>query len=73
MLKIHRSGRASLVDTDVQAKSSSAHICMHVVGSVATDERVLREASALQLAGYRVSIIDIGYLSFNPKRFNPKQ
>ncbi|HTK05715.1 MAG TPA: glycosyltransferase family 4 protein [Ktedonobacteraceae bacterium] len=34
-------------------------ICMHVIGSVAGDERVLREASALQLAGYAVTIIDV--------------
>jgi len=35
------------------------HICMHVLGRARTDQRVLREATALTSAGYRVTIVDI--------------
>ena len=34
-------------------------VCMHVLGTAATDPRVLREATALVEAGYTVSIVDI--------------
>jgi glycosyltransferase involved in cell wall biosynthesis len=68
MLKTHQVGLEALADTEVQAPLPSAHICMHVVGNVATDERVLREASALQLAGYTLSIVDLGYRGRDPRQ-----
>ncbi len=36
-----------------------ARVCMHVLGVGRTDVRVMREASALRDAGYRVTIVDI--------------
>ncbi len=39
--------------------SSRIEVCMHVLGTAATDPRVLREATALVEAGYTVSIVDI--------------
>ena len=34
------------------------HVCMHVLGTARTDPRVMREATALVQAGYRVSVVD---------------
>jgi glycosyltransferase involved in cell wall biosynthesis len=38
---------------------SSVKVCMHVLGKVRTDVRVMREATALVEAGFSVSIIDV--------------
>src|SRR5262245_60408394 len=35
------------------------HVCMHVLGTARTDPRVMREATALAGAGYRVSVVDV--------------
>lgn len=40
-------------------KQSSGRVCMHVLGPVRTDVRVLREATALVEAGFSVFIIDV--------------
>jgi glycosyltransferase involved in cell wall biosynthesis len=40
-------------------RRSSARICMHVLGQVRNDMRVMREATALVEAGFAVSIIDV--------------
>ncbi len=37
----------------------SRKVCMHVLGIVRTDPRVMREASALAEAGYAVTIVDL--------------
>lgn len=42
-----------------QREKTSAHICMHVRGSARTDERVLREAKALEQQGIAVTIVDM--------------
>lgn len=51
-----------------QVKSAAlARVCMHVLGSVRTDARVLREAGALVKAGMEVSIVDVVAQSDGPR------
>lgn len=46
--------------TGDQARSvSSPSVCMHVLTTARTDQRVMREATALAEAGYAVTIVDI--------------
>jgi glycosyltransferase involved in cell wall biosynthesis len=40
-------------------RTAPARVCMHVLGNVRTDARVLREAGALVKAGMEVSIVDV--------------
>ncbi len=42
---------------------SQIQVCMHVLGTARTDVRVMRAATALAEAGYKVSIVDIEYES----------
>lgn len=44
---------------DRAMNQSSVRVCMHVLGAVRTDVRVMREATALAEAGFSVSIIDV--------------
>jgi glycosyltransferase involved in cell wall biosynthesis len=50
----------------MQAKRTSAHVCMHVRGSARSDARVMREATALVEAGFRVCIVDVEQQSERP-------
>src|SRR5579885_1309769 len=43
----------------VSVLPGTINVCMHVRGVVRTDNRVLREATALAEAGYTVSIVDV--------------
>jgi glycosyltransferase involved in cell wall biosynthesis len=45
---------------------SRVRVCMHVLGTVRTDVRVMREATALVEAGFAVSIIDVEGESSRP-------
>ena len=47
------------VDENVVAMRSPVRVCMHVRGSLRTDGRVMREASALVKEGFAVSVIDV--------------
>lgn len=42
-----------------QASIPARRVCMHVLTAVRTDARVMRSATALQEAGYAVSVVDI--------------
>ncbi len=42
-----------------QEKQTCVHICMHVRGSARSDARVMREATTLVEAGFRVCIVDV--------------
>ena len=46
-------------EKDVVRMDTSVRVCMHVRGSLRTDGRVMREASALVKEGYAVSVVDV--------------
>lgn len=46
-------------DKDVTIAQSPIRVCMHVRGSLRTDGRVMREASALVKEGFAVSVVDV--------------
>src|SRR6266704_5214145 len=50
----------------MQAKRTGAHVCMHIRGSARSDARVMREATALVEAGFRVCIVDVEQKSERP-------
>lgn len=47
------------VDENTAAMQLSIRVCMHVRGSLRSDGRVMREASALVKEGFAVSIVDV--------------
>ena len=47
------------VEGDRARSGSSPMVCMHVLTTARTDQRVMREATALAQAGYAVTIVDI--------------
>ncbi len=46
-------------DTRSSAIEKRPRVCMHVLGAARTDERVMREATALTEAGMDVTIVDV--------------
>ncbi len=54
MLRAHPS-----LEKEKALESPPLKVCMHVLGIVRTDQRVLRDATALQEAGFAVSIVDV--------------
>lgn len=53
-------------DADAVAQTSR-RVCMHVLGAVRTDRRVLREAATLRAAGWSVTIVDIEWDRHAPR------
>jgi glycosyltransferase involved in cell wall biosynthesis len=51
---------------DADTVQSPMQVCMHVRGAARTDVRVMREATALEKAGFAVSIVDIESESTRP-------
>ena len=45
--------------TDAVTTRAAKRVCMHVRGVVRTDPRVLREATALVMSGFAVTIVDV--------------
>jgi glycosyltransferase involved in cell wall biosynthesis len=47
------------IQADEERHGAAPSVCMHVHGPARTDQRVMREASALAEAGYRVTVVDV--------------
>jgi glycosyltransferase involved in cell wall biosynthesis len=59
---------AASTHTDETRHGAAPGVCMHVHGPARTDQRVMREATALAEDGYRVTVVDV-----EPDRQRPRE